>query len=78
MSSLRSIVICFILQNTLCKIELFAEYRYLSSDCRFGYCVMERCDFPAFVAVTILSFLLYSHRNEQIKLKSANAEFYLK
>ena len=32
---------CFILQNTLCKIELSAESLHLFSNCCFGYGVME-------------------------------------
>ena len=39
----RLIVFVFILQNTLCRIELFAKYRYLLSNCYLGYCV--RSDF---------------------------------
>ena len=33
MSSFQLVVFCFNLQNTSCKIELFAEYRYLHSNC---------------------------------------------
>ena len=32
---------CFILQNTLCDIELLAEYRYLFHNCYSGYYVIE-------------------------------------
>ena len=42
MSSVRLVIFCFNLHNTLCKIELFAEYRYLLSNCYLEYCVMER------------------------------------
>ena len=42
LSSLRLIVFYFTLHNTSCKIELFAEYLYLCSNCCLGCCVMER------------------------------------
>ena len=35
------VVFCFILQNALCKILLFAEYPYLLRNCCLGYCVMQ-------------------------------------
>ena len=42
MFSLQLVVFCFNLRNTLSKTELFAQYRYLLSNCCFEYGVMER------------------------------------
>ena len=57
---------CFNLQNTSRKIELFAEYQYLFSNCCLQYCVMEQFSTVQRILI-VKTFYLYEECVTQVQ-----------